>query len=517
MCKIDRITVTTKCFILVLALWGWPHIAISADLVLGGDQEMECYATLSGVIESGDAEQVALALDSLNYRNVGPFCLDSPGGLWAEGLALMELFYELAIPTAIAAGARCESACAIAFLGGSTRSMTVTPFRARFLHVDGHLGFHAPNLQVPPGQYDEATVLAAFQKAMEVVTGLTAWAERLSLPDAFLVRLFGTNFNDMDFIDTVGEAAELSVQLVGHVLPEDLTEAMISEACRQALPFFGGGSARYDSDAGIANVFRIRPNRNRTQRGVAVAVYSIESWRGWYVCVVGYGSPPRPVPSPDWFDLSRFDGARDVLYVLVSDDPIQEWDDPMSFAPDPSLSAVLQAAEPMSEIFPDNHAIRAETVFPADTPIRRMRFPDWIQDPPAPLMRTSGQFAAFASQPTGQVTPAYSSFWDHNGSGMGLVVEGSSRLLYYATPRAALAERGVAPGTLLFEGERNGSRYEGTARIFARPPCGEFTYPVEGPVSDDQRSVTMFGRAPRVNERCEITGFRDDTLVFTLE
>ena len=112
---------------------------------------------------------------------------------------------------------------------------------------------------------------------------------------------------------------------------------------------------------------------------------------------------------------------------------------------------------------------------------------------------------------------AFNSFWDHNGSRMGLVADGSRRQFYYAAPRAALVERGVQAGTLLFEGERRGNTYVGEARIFARPPCGEFTYPVEGPVSSDQRSVTMFGRAPRVNERCQVTSYRDDTLVFTLE
>jgi len=379
------------CLWLVAAtFFSLPQIATSADLALGGDPEMECYATLSGVIARGDFERVSSFLDEENYRNSGPICLDSPGGLWSEGLALMELFYERAIPTAVTAGARCESACAIAFLGGSTRFLTATPFRARFMHVDGHLGFHAPYLEVPPGQYDEATVLAAFGKAMGVVTELTAWSERLALPDAFLVRLFGTAHDDMDMINTVGKAAELSVQLVGHVLPQDLTEPMIREACRQASHFFGAGWDRIDGSAGIVNAFRIEPNRNGTQRGVAVAQFSVESWIGWYVCAVGYQAPQQPAPPPAWHDLYNYDGARDVLYVQVSDDKIQEWDDRMRFAPDPPLAAILQAAEPLSEYSFGGNAIRAETVFPADTPIRRMRTPKWIRDPPAPLIRAGG-------------------------------------------------------------------------------------------------------------------------------
>jgi len=100
---------------------------------------------------------------------------------------------------------------------------------------------------------------------------------------------------------------------------------------------------------------------------------------------------------------------------------------------------------------------------------------------------------------------------------MGLLAEGNARRFVYLRPRAALAQRGVVSGTLLFEGRRIQSTYEGTARIFGMPPCGAFPYAVRGPVSGDQRQVTLYGRAPRLNERCEVIGHRDDTLVFTLE
>lgn len=504
---------STKRWLLMFMLLGWPHFAIAADFTLGGNAEMECYATLSGVIARGDTERVALALDQ---SNTGPVCLDSPGGLWAEGISLMELFYERAIPTAIAAGARCESACAVAFLGGSTRALNVVPFRARFLHVNGHLGFHAPYVEVPPGQYDQATVLAAFAKAMEVVTELTAWSERLALPDAFLVRMFGTPYDDMDMIDTVGKASELSVQLVGHSLPQELTDPMIRQACKDAWPFLTAETDRYDSGAGITTVLRIGPNQNGMQRGVAVAEYGVESWTGWFVCAVGYNPPQGPVPVR-WYDLARFDGARDILYVQVSNEAIQEWSDPMNAAPDPSLAVIVQAAEPLSDMFADNNTIRAETVFATDVPIRQMQSVDWNRDLPAPLMRKDGQLAASSNPSSNRLIVEYSSFWDHNGSRMGMVVDGTRRQFHYVVPRSALAKRGVTPGALLFDGVRVGNRYEGEARIFATPNCGVFTYRVAGPVGADQRSVTMFGRAPRVSKSCEITGYRDDTLVFSLE
>jgi hypothetical protein len=429
----------------------------------------------------------------------------------------MELFYERAVPTAVVAGARCESACAIAFLGGSIGGMTPLPFRARFLHVDGHLGFHAPFLEVPPGQYDEGTVLAAFGRAMEVVTGLTAWSERLALSDDFLVSLFGTARDDMYMIDTVGKAAELSVHLVGHVLPQQLTVPMIHETCRQALPFFSAEAARFDSGASVTDAFRLAPMRNGMERGVAVVEYGVESYTGWYICSVAYDPPRGTVPVPQLFDLSRFEGARDLLFVRASVRPIREWTDPMRFAPPLPLSAILQEVEALGEIFYDDEAIRAETVFPVATPISEMNTPAWNQDAPAPTIGSANGAVADSHWGDRSSTPTYNSYWDHNGSRMGLVATGTVRRFHYARPRAALAERGVAPGQLLFEGERSGNLYSGTARIFATPPCGEFTYRVEGPVSADQRTVTMYGRAPRVNSRCEVTGYRDDTLVFTLE
>jgi len=485
--KIDVIIVTTMHWLLAVTLLMWPQDTIAADFALGGDSEMECHATLSGVITHGDAARVARVLDN-NPSPSRPICLDSPGGLWAEGLALMELFYERAVPTAIVAGARCESACAIAFLGGSIGGMTPLPFRARFLHVDGHLGFHAPFLEVPPGQYDEATVLAAFGRAMEVVTGLTAWSERLALSDDFLVSLFGTARDAMYMIDTVGKAAELSVHLVGHVLPQQLTVPMIHETCRQALPFFSAEAARFDSGARITDAFRLAPMRNGMERGVAVVEYGVESYTGWYICSVAYDLPRGTVPVPRLFDLSRFEGARDLLFVRASVRPIREWTDPMRFAPPLPLSAILQEVEALGEIFYDDEAIRAETVFPVATPISEMNTPAWKQDPPAPMIGSGDEAVASGHRGDRSSMPTYHSFWDHNGSRMGLVAEGSRRLFYYAEPRAALVERGVQPGTLLFEGERRGNRYIGEARIFARPPSGEFTYPVEGPVAGDQRS-----------------------------
>lgn len=105
------------------------------------------------------------------------------------------------------------------------------------------------------------------------------------------------------------------------------------------------------------------------------------------------------------------------------------------------------------------------------------------------------------------------SLWDHNGSVVSLEANGSIRKFYYQSPRPNLP---VTSGTLLFSGRKEGERYSGTAYIFSAR-CGARAYPVSGPVAGDQRSVTLYGKAPRVDSNCRVIGFRDDVLVFTFQ
>ncbi len=104
--------------------------------------------------------------------------------------------------------------------------------------------------------------------------------------------------------------------------------------------------------------------------------------------------------------------------------------------------------------------------------------------------------------------------WLHNGSIMRLETSGSERRFFYEAPRVGIRKVGAKPGTLLFKGLLKGSAYSGTAYVFAAG-CNPQPYAVEGRVSDGGRRVVMTGKAPRLSAACEVTGSRDDTLVFT--
>jgi len=106
--------------------------------------------------------------------------------------------------------------------------------------------------------------------------------------------------------------------------------------------------------------------------------------------------------------------------------------------------------------------------------------------------------------------------WDHNGSRVRLIASGTSRRFYYEWPRRGMVEEGVRTGTLLFDGNRSGTSYTGTAYVFSKR-CGAKPYRVSGTASPDDRHVTLYGEAPTgLDRRCRATRYRNDVLVFDL-
>lgn len=103
--------------------------------------------------------------------------------------------------------------------------------------------------------------------------------------------------------------------------------------------------------------------------------------------------------------------------------------------------------------------------------------------------------------------------WTHNGSVMLIEAEGDTRRIVYMNPREGLRRAGVSGDMMLFEGSRQGSRYEGTARWFSRA-CGPQTFPVSGTVNADESRIELSGEAPRIDAACKVTGTRREQLVF---
>jgi predicted aspartyl protease len=112
-------------------------------------------------------------------------------------------------------------------------------------------------------------------------------------------------------------------------------------------------------------------------------------------------------------------------------------------------------------------------------------------------------------------TSAKRTLWNHNGSTVYLIANGSLREFYYDQPRVGMLEAGARPGSLLFRGRSLEGRYIGTAYTFD-PRCGQRPYEVSGPILDNYERVVLSGQAPRVGSDCRTRGVINDKLEFTL-
>lgn len=86
----------------------------------------------------------------------------------------------------------------------------------------------------------------------------------------------------------------------------------------------------------------------------------------------------------------------------------------------------------------------------------------------------------------------FASYWNHNGSVMGLVADGDKRSMVYVNVRDQLTNL-VKPGTWLFKGSSDGNNYRGTARRFSAgmPPL---EYAVSGPIIEGGNRVVLTGK-----------------------
>jgi hypothetical protein len=103
--------------------------------------------------------------------------------------------------------------------------------------------------------------------------------------------------------------------------------------------------------------------------------------------------------------------------------------------------------------------------------------------------------------------------WDHNGSVMYLVENGSSREFRYQKPRPGMLEAGAHPGSLLFRGQVDNEQYAGTAYIY-NPHCGAISFQVKGPVLDNDERIILTGQAPQAGRNCRIHGSYTSNLEF---
>lgn len=236
----------------VASLWSISP-ALSADVAHDtADEITECDYMLSGEIVPGDLDRLtengifeaALERDWFDNDFV-TLCLDSPGGSFAEGLQIARRLDGSNITTVLRANAECYSACAVAFMGGST--FMEGTWGSRKMHWTANLGFHAPYIDLTGKEFSEQDIVSAYE------TGLRSVAEMMRLgamahpgaqgfiPSRIILELLERGPSEFFMIDSPVLAKELDIEVFGVTVPDRTIEGLCN-ACIVA----NDGHVRYD-------------------------------------------------------------------------------------------------------------------------------------------------------------------------------------------------------------------------------------------------------------------------------
>ena len=226
-----------RLFLIALLLPAMISLAVvparSAEFKLGATPG--CEITLDGRIEAGDADRLAAALDVAPLVNGHEkLCLNSPGGNYGEGLRMIELLLKRTnVATVVERGAQCFSACAFLFLAGNTpvsEDGELAPDRT--LDVGAILGFHAPYMKGGTTTETPEANADSYRRGVQAIARMLEIDRREIFPRGLLAKALQVGPEYLLYVDTVEKAGVWSIKLKGYLAPDELTDAMLDQACR---------------------------------------------------------------------------------------------------------------------------------------------------------------------------------------------------------------------------------------------------------------------------------------------
>ncbi|AHM05373.1 lipoprotein, putative [Roseibacterium elongatum DSM 19469] len=266
-----RFSRLTLCALLGADLSGLPLQAATIETTVTPDmEEMGCTLRLAGELAPGDLEALSAVLSDPPPMEASdkqlPFspalfygfpygthrlCLNSSGGDIDLALRIAEALDRFqdeygrhGIPTAVAAGDRCDGACGLIFMAGrySWQSYNEGYWRVdRVLHPQGHLSLPALNLW----QTDNPRMtFAGLSRLM---------AERaVSITPGLLADMLAYTADDVLPVDTVGAASQYAIEVapiaMAPVLTRDL-DALRANGCANAALMLQGRFSLSPPDA----------------------------------------------------------------------------------------------------------------------------------------------------------------------------------------------------------------------------------------------------------------------------
>ena len=174
--------------VLVLFMFSLPaaadYVVQVIDIKHKETNEVKTVLHVYGDFDLGISQDVRTALN-LHSDIIDEVVLNSPGGLGYEGYAVGQILSEYEVPTRVAKGTACLSACAIAYIGGTD------------YEVEGILGFHKAHLagaepfMNQEEAFDAGQLAGSYHLYYLIANGfsvsLTAHIDQRSTPNDFVV------------------------------------------------------------------------------------------------------------------------------------------------------------------------------------------------------------------------------------------------------------------------------------------------------------------------------------------
>jgi hypothetical protein len=184
------------------------------------------YAT--GTIEQGDAAKLARLVHDNDLSGFDNYVvrLNSPGGLVFEGMELGTVIRDAQLETFISRGDECASACALAFLGGTSRYATGTGVGRR-MEFGAALGFHGFRSATDSIRLENETLSGS-----RVVTALILeYASRMKSVDlGWLAQAQNVDPEKLLYVRSPADIAALSITLEG--IPNTVPQDWYLNVCR---------------------------------------------------------------------------------------------------------------------------------------------------------------------------------------------------------------------------------------------------------------------------------------------
>ena len=228
-----------------------PSVGHAADIVVKkADPADRGFATLrlSGPIKPGDAEAMKRMLTRLAVRLAssrnGPVAtveLSSLGGDLFEGLRLGTLFRDHDVATVVRRSDICLSACALAFLGGTSSHEGPERSADHRLEIGARLGFHTFYLTAGAA---EGSRHQGFSEARGATAALVHYAADLGIEPRFVAAMMTKPPEELTYVNTTEDFVALKICPIGLERPPASLEEQALIVCNHSTGSTGPAASR---------------------------------------------------------------------------------------------------------------------------------------------------------------------------------------------------------------------------------------------------------------------------------